>query len=109
MKVQLIANYEQRLQQYRDDMWRFLIHETPWILLCGLIIFLGASYAINRFVMPSRQWGSLWLALGLAIGIILPVVFMLKPRRPSRADVLADQALRRAFGMDDTVDPGRRI
>lgn len=106
MQVQPIANFEQRMTQYRQEMRNFVLLECSFMFAVSLAVSLGVMYLATHFSsygMPPMQGD--WRLLGLlfAVGLMVPPVAMMKPECPTPGDVAADRALRRAMGMDDSV------
>lgn len=102
MEVQKIANYEQRLQEYRKECQEFWSKEfTLFAAICALVAF-GGMYGLSRAGMtPVMDWHLLALLLwGL---MMIPLVKMMHPEKPNHNDVLWDQTLRRVAGMDNSV------
>lgn len=102
MRVQKIENLESRLARYKQERVSFIFTElTPIVSLCVLLA-IGLIYAINRWVGGYDNWFLVGAVLGACIS--MPPVLATMPKRPTIEDVHADQSLRRAYGMDDTVD-----
>lgn len=108
MNVQPIDSYETRLQQYRAEMRRFVLCELSVIFLIAVAVGMGMAYLFTQYPMEGQTPISLdWRLFGLcfALPAMVPVYMMMKPTEPQPGDVAADRALRRAFGMDDSVGP----
>lgn len=107
MQPQPIANFEQRMNEYREEMRNFLLRECTWMLLICVLVSVGMMYLFAHFSFLGIQLPADldWLSLGVITGgaLMIPPFLMMKPRRPEPGDVKADQALRRAMGMDDSV------
>jgi len=106
MQVQPIANFEQRMTQYRQEMRDFVLLQCPWLFMASLTVSLGFMYVATHSSfqgIPPMQGD--WRLLGLlaAVALMIPPIAMMKPECPTPGDVAADQALRRAMGMDDSV------
>lgn len=106
MQIQKIANYEQRKQQYRDELKTFwLVEFTAFAVIDASITFCG-MYGLHKIgIEPDLDWRLSALLMWLLM-LILPVK-MLYPEKPCPSDILRDRALRRAAGMDDTVEESR--
>ncbi len=106
MKIQPIASYEQRQAQYREELRQFVLSRFSWLCVLGLMVSLGMAYVLTHCTYQGiGPIEADWFGLGLALCFVtlVPVFMMLKPVPPRPGDVAADQALRRAFGMDDTL------
>lgn len=105
MEVQKIASFEQHMADYRRERRHFLLVIAPVILLLGLGISVGMILLMTHFI-DNEQNTTKAVLTGLLWGIALSTlpIQMAWPRKPRQADVIADQELRRAFSMDDTVD-----
>ena len=102
MTVQPILNLEDRMRRYRSECFRVYAGELPAMFLLFLCLSLALFFAMNKYLGPlDYDWRLCALAFAVVIEI-LPVV-MFKPKRPTQEDVLRDQALRREYGLDDTV------
>lgn len=103
MEVQQIENLDNRMVRYEKARRDFYFIEVPLVLTIGLIVCVGLMGALNAWVAPVEYW---WVK-GLIFACVLsvPPLKMFMPNCPSVGDVEADQELRRAFGMDDTVEP----
>lgn len=102
MRVQKIESLESRLARYEQERLNFVFKEAlPILSLCALVA-LGLMYGINRWVVAYDNW----LLVGAVVGTCLsmPPLLATMPKRPTIEDVHADQSIRRAYGMDDTVD-----
>lgn len=103
MRLQKIASLENRLSIYRRERFQFFTREAPLMVggaavLISLLLYLLDRYSPNGF----QNWE--WVSVGLVVCISAPALLSLKPKRPTEDDVLADQFLRRAHGLDDTVE-----
>jgi hypothetical protein len=103
MEVQKIASYEQRMQEYREECLGFWLKEFTLVAAIGALVVFGGMYGLSRIgITPDLDWRVLALLLwGL---MLIPPVKMLHPEKPNPNDVLRDQALRQAAGMDDSVN-----
>lgn len=102
MYIHKIESLESRLARYKQERMSFVYTEAlPIISLCVLLA-IGLMYAINRWLTPYENW----LLVGAVVGACLsmPPLLATMPKRPTIEDVHADQSIRRAYGMDDTVD-----
>tara|TARA_R110000851_G_scaffold7950_1_gene30558 strand:- start:18970 stop:19281 length:312 start_codon:yes stop_codon:yes gene_type:complete len=102
MRVQKIESLESRLARYEQERLSFVFKEALPIFSLCVLVALGLMYAINR-------WGGAydnWMLVGAVVGACLsmPPLLATMPKRPTIEDVHADQSIRRAYGMDDTVD-----
>jgi len=107
MKVQMLLNFDQRMQAYREDRRNFWIKEFSSFALAGIVVTFGMMFVVSKipgveFPMNSNWWQFAFL---FWLGAMVIPIKMMHPKRPSPDDVLRDQALRRQFGMDDTVTP----
>lgn len=102
MRVNRIEGLESRLARYEQERQAFLTTEALPIFLACVLTSVGLMYAINRWLAPYDNW----LVIGTVIGacLAMPPLLAVMPKRPTIADVHADQSLRRAYDMDDTVD-----
>lgn len=104
MRVQKIANYEQRLRAYRSDCKRFWRGEFLWMGTTAFIIvfgFIGYLNSKGAHFPLDLDWKV--IAAAFWVVLMIPPVAMMHPKKPHPDDVLRDQELRRAFNMDDTV------
>lgn len=103
MQVHPIANLEQRLQAYRRERHNFYAGTLPWFAVGGFATTAAFLYVVQRFA-PGTFADDIVLTAATAAPFycVIPWAVM-RPRRPTQEDVLRDQALRRAHGMDDTV------
>jgi len=103
MQVQKIQNLESRIAEYKRELSTFFTRDAPMIVGVGILVISGLLYLLDRFSpngFPNWEWVSLILVVCLSI----PALLAVKPKRPTQDDVLADQMLRRAHGLDDTVE-----
>ncbi|MCK5531385.1 MAG: hypothetical protein KAI85_09035 [Halopseudomonas aestusnigri] len=102
MRVHKIENLESRLARYQHKRLRFFLAEAPSILTLGILVVSGMMYAMNIWFGGYDNW----LLVGVVVGACLsiPLLCASMPKRPTIEDVHADQAIRRAYGMHDTVD-----
>lgn len=102
MHVQKIESLESRLARYKKERLSFVFTEAMPIFSLCVLISIGLMYAINRWVGTYDNW----LLVGAVIGVCLsmPPVLATMPKRPTLEDIHDDQNIRRAHGMDDTVD-----
>ncbi|MBM94417.1 MAG: hypothetical protein CMI09_00995 [Oceanospirillaceae bacterium] len=102
MRVHKIESLESRLARYQQKRLRFFLMEVPSILTLGVLVVSGMMYAMNFWFGGYENW----LIVGAVLGACLSMPLLLEsmPKRPTIEDVHADQSIRRAFGMDDTVD-----
>ena len=108
--VQPIANLPMRMERYRDDLARFY-RDLAAIAILTALLLVPAFYftpvilsAVSGTTVDPQHVESLWpMAVLFWLGMLVPVVMLLKPKRPTQQDVLDDIALRRQVGMDDTV------
>lgn len=102
MRPQKIENLESRLARYKHERLSYLFTDAlPIVALCTFVV-IGLMYAMNRWIAPYDNW----LLVGAVVGACLsmPPLLATMPKRPTIDDVYADQEIRRAYGMDDTVD-----
>lgn len=103
MKVQKIANLQSRLADYKQAQFKFFTQDAPMIIGAAGVVITGLLYLVDRF-SPSGFQNWEWTAVVLAVCFSMPPLLGVKPKRPTEEDVLADQALRRRHGLDDTVE-----
>lgn len=104
MKVQKIANYEQRKQEYIADCKNFWLKEFLPLAVIGALVAFGGMYGLLKagITTPDLDWRL--SAIIIWAGMLIAPVKMMYPDKPHPNDVLYDQALRRTVGMDDSVD-----
>lgn len=102
MRIENIANLETRLAQYRQERFDFYTQQLPMFLGIGLFVLGGLLFGLHYWTGNYANW-QLHTVI-LAVCLTVPPALAVKPKRPTEADVLADQALRRFHGMDDTVE-----
>lgn len=96
-----ISSFDERMRDYRKECRRFYYVAIPAALLV-LVASLASYYALDAVLGPLRSdWRV--VALGIALGVVVMPIYVMRPQRPSHEDVLRDQAIRRAAGLDDTV------
>jgi hypothetical protein len=103
MRVQKIECLENRLANYRQERLVFLRQCVPMIVGIGAVVISGLLYLLDRF-SPNGFPNWKWVSVVLVACISAPALLAMKPKRPTQDDVLADQVLRRAHGLDDTVE-----
>lgn len=102
MKVQKIANYEQRIQEYHQECRDFWFKEFSLIAVIGAIVIFGLMFGLTKFgVSPDLDWRL--LSFIFWTGLLIPPIKIMHPERPDPSDVLRDQALRRSISIDDSV------
>jgi hypothetical protein len=106
MAVQKIANMKSRLERYEAESRKFWREDFVPLALIGLVICFGGSYLLTRVLGFDPVMGIDWRAAAACIWVLslVPFILMKHPKKPTPSDVARDQALRRAFGMDDTVE-----
>ncbi len=102
MRVHKIESMESRLARYEQERLSFVFTEALPIFSLGVLVAIGLMYAINRWVAGYDNW----LLVGAVVGVCLsmPPLLATMPKRPTLEDVHADQSIRHACGMDDSVD-----
>lgn len=104
MKVQKIANYEQRMRQYRTDCAKFWRGEVLWMGATGFVIvfgFIGYLSSTGAHFQPDLDWKVIAAAIWTVL--MIPPIVVMHPKKPHPNDVLRDQEIRRSVNMDDTV------
>lgn len=101
MRVKKIESLESRLARYEQERRDFIFKEALPIFSLSVLVALGLMYGINCWGAPNDNW----LLVGTVVGACLsiPPLWSTIPKRPTIEDVHADQRIRRAHGMDDTV------
>jgi|LSQX01.2.fsa_nt_gb hypothetical protein len=104
MHVKKIESLESRLARYEQERMDFVFKEALPILSLGVLVALALMFGINHWGMPLPYDN--WLLVGAVVGtcVSIPPLLATMPKRPTITDVRADQSIRRAHGMDDTVD-----
>lgn len=103
MRVQKIESLENRLATYRQKRFIFLTQHAPMVVGIGALVISGLLYLFDRF-SPNGFPNWEWVSVVLIVCLSAPPLLAVRPTRPTQDDVLADQMLRRAHGLDDTVD-----
>ena len=102
MRTEPLSNLEDRLKRYRADCFRVYAGELPAMFLLALFFSLGLFYGLNRYLGPiAYDWRL--CAVAFALAVTFPPLLLWMPKKPTMKDVLRDQALRREYGLDDTV------
>ncbi len=103
-KPQKLSSYKTRMAKWRAELRRSLIEA------CVAVAALTAILAMLRIYLASTRgdvisWPA-WVGLSIAFSVtlVIPVIYTTIGPRPRPEDVEHDRALRRAFGMDDTVE-----
>lgn len=105
-----VANFRTRLHRYHTSLRSFHRHMVTVAVTLAVLTFpcvywapaIGELFGIAGVVDRQPLW---WLlALTVWAGGLVPWYAMLKPRRPTQADVIADVELRRRFGMNDAIE-----
>lgn len=100
MRVQKISNLDQRLDVYRGRRRHWLQTEVPAVL--SVCISVSTAFMYYRTTIdPGFDW-QLW-GLVFGVGFSVTPISVMRPKRPTQADVDDDIALRNAFNMDATV------
>lgn len=103
MKVQKLANLKQLQEQHRKNIREYFLGG----FLLHLVIILMVNFSCTYFILSAI--GSIetykWISTSFLISllILIPTVKMHIPPAPTEDDVKESQALRRAFGMDDSI------
>ncbi|MGM8936869.1 hypothetical protein ACS8E9_18650 [Pseudomonas neustonica] len=102
MRVHKVENLESRVARFKQERLSFVFTEALPIFSLCVVLSIGLMYAVNRWLGAYDNW----LIVGAVVGACLsmPPVLATMPKRPTIEDVHADQSIRRAYGMDDTVD-----
>lgn len=101
-RIAKIRSLENRLADYNQERFQFLTQELPMIVMVVMLACGSILYGLHHWNFVSGNWQL--MALALTICLSMPPALLLYPKRPTDADVLQDQELRRSFGMDDSVD-----
>lgn len=105
MEVQKIANFEERMQAYRDNRRAFWFRDFLEFSAIGAVVIFGLMFLFTKIpdFVPIFDLDWRELALIFLVIAMIPFVKMAHPEKPEHGDVEIDQALRRAHGMDDSV------
>lgn len=107
---QPIASLNTRLEKYKAEKERFLKRDFPRYLLMSLVMTSVGFYVFGKLILPALNFNqssafvSVSQVFSVSLLLVLPVITLNWPKKPTRRDVEADQELRRAFNMDDRTD-----
>lgn len=103
MKVKKLANLKQLQEQHRQNIREYLLGDFVLQLVIILMVCFSCTYFILSAIglIETYKWISTSFLISLLI--LIPTVKMHIPPAPTEDDVKESQALRRAFGMDDSI------
>ena len=104
MEVQKLANLDQMIQQWELEVKTYLLKVLPRQAAVGLPLVMTMMYFLSSYIGSVIELHWSLSALIIWVCLQIPLIMTGIPRKPTQADVDDNRALRRAFGMDDTVN-----
>ncbi len=104
MEVQKLANLDQMIQQWKLEVKTYFLKVLPSQAAVGLPFVMVVMYFLSPYIESLIELH--WSLSAFIIWVCLqtPLIMAGIPRKPTQEDVNDNQTLRRAFGMDDTVN-----
>lgn len=104
LKTQRLSSYATRMATWTAQLRTAVIQACVQVAALTAILLMLRIY-LDRTKGSVISWPE-WIGLSLAFAVVtvIPVIYVKIGPRPRPEDVESDRALRRAFGMDDTIE-----